>query len=214
VGNHGLNSRFKVQPGHPLKMYVNDFDQNGTVEQILTTYREGRDYPFALKHDLISQMPILKKKYLHYKTFAGKDIFDYFPKDKQTNTLIDSISTLETSIFLNDGKGRFTLKTLPVEAQFSPVYAIFSDDFNGDGLKDLILGGNLYRTRPEIGRYDASYGLVLVQEKDGSFKTMSAEKSGIRIRGEIRDIQPIVLGGKKSLIIARNNDSPLIYSYP
>jgi len=212
-GNLGLNNRFKVQPGHPLKMYVNDFDQNGTVEQILTTYREGRDYPFALKHDLISQMPILKKKYLHYKTFAGKDLFDYFPKDKQTNTLIDSISTLETSIYINNGKGQFTLKSLPIEAQFSPVYAIYSDDFNGDGLKDLILGGNLYRTKPEIGRYDASYGLVLTQQKDGSFKAWSAKASGIKIRGEIRDIQPIVLGGKKSLIIARNNDSPLIYSY-
>jgi len=214
AGNHGLNSRFKAQPGHPLKMFVNDFDQNGTVEQILTSYREGRDYPFAMKHDLISQMPVLQKKYAQYKTFAGKVLSDFFPQDQQTTTLIDSISTLETSIYLNNGKGQFTLKTLPIEAQFSPVYAICSDDFNGDGLNDLFLGGNLYGTKPEAGRYDASYGLVLTQQKDGSFKTLSAAESGIRIQGEIRDIQPIVLGGKKSLIIARNNDIPLIYSYP
>lgn len=213
AGNLGLNSRFKVQPGHPLKMFVNDFDQNGTVEQIITTYREGHDYPFTLKHDLLSQMPILKKKYLRYEFFAGQDIYDIFPKEKQTKTLIDTISTLETSIYLNDGKGQFTLKRLPVEAQFSPVYAIYSDDFNGDGKKDLILGGNLYRTKPEIGRYDASYGLVLTQQTDGSFKPLTSTESGILIHGEIRDIQPILLGGKKSLIIARNNDRPLIYSY-
>jgi len=213
AGNLGLNSRFKVLPNHPIKMYVNDFDQNGTVEQILTTYREGHDYSFTLKHDLLSQMPILKKKYLRYASFAGKDIYDYFPKDKQKNTLIDSISTLETSVYINDGKGQFTLKRLPVEAQFSPVYAIYSDDFNGDGKKDIILGGNLYRTKPEIGRYDASYGLVLTQQNDGSFKPLSSIESGILIHGEIRDIQPIKLGSKKTLIIARNNDSPIFYSY-
>ncbi|HNR08347.1 MAG TPA: VCBS repeat-containing protein [Saprospiraceae bacterium] len=213
AGNHGLNSRFKTQPGHPLKMYVNDFDQNGTVEQIITTFREGRDYPFTLKHDLLAQMPVLKKKYLHYSDFAGKTLDDFFSPAQRANTWVDSVTTLETTLFINDGKGRFSSKALPVEAQFSPVYALFSDDFNGDGKKDLILGGNLYRTKPETGRYDASYGLVLTQTENQEFRALPATESGICIRGEIRDIQAIRIQGKKALIIARNHDRPLFYTY-
>lgn len=213
AGNHGLNSRFKTQTGHPLKMYVNDFDQNGTVEQIITTFREGRDYPFTLKHDLLAQMPVLKKKYLHYSDFAGKGLDDFFTQAQRANTWMDSVTTLETTLFINDGKGQFSAVALPVEVQFSPVYSIFSDDFNGDGKKDLILGGNLYRTKPETGRYDASYGLVLTQTGTHVFRPTPAPESGICIRGEIRDIQPIRIQGKKALIIARNNDSPLFYTY-
>ncbi|MEP7321261.1 MAG: VCBS repeat-containing protein [Saprospiraceae bacterium] len=212
AGNHGLNSRFKAESGKPIKMYVNDFDRNGSVEHLLTSYRDGQEYPFTLKHDLIAQMPVLKKKYLHYSSFAGQHVQDFFPEVSQSTTLVDSVTWLRTSILLNDGKGNFSIKPLPVEAQFSPVYAIYTDDFNHDGLQDILLGGNQYRTKPETGRYDASYGLIMIQSPDHSFHSISAEASGIHIIGEVRDIKPIHIKGKKYILVARNNDSPLTYS--
>ena len=121
-GNHGLNSRFKASPTQPIKLYVNDFDQNGTVEEILTSYREKKEFPFALKHDLIAQMPAMKKKYLKYASFAGQTIQDYFPPNIINASVIDSVDFLQTAVFYNDGTGHFTPGTLPIEAQFSPVY--------------------------------------------------------------------------------------------
>lgn len=212
AGNHGLNSRFKATSAQPVRMYVNDFDHNGTVEQLISSYREGKEYPFSLKHDLISQMPILKKKYLRYAAFAGQQVRDFFPEVSQSSTLVDSVNYLQTCILINDSKGNFSLKQLPIEAQFSPVYAIYADDFNHDGLKDILIGGNQYRTKPETGRYDASYGLVMLQTNAHEFKSLPGSVSGIHVIGEIRDIKPIRIKGKKQIIIARNNDTPLIYS--
>ncbi len=210
-GNHGLNSRFKAYPRQPIRLYINDFDQNGSVEQILTSYREDREYPFALKHDLIAQMPILKKKYLFYSSYALQGIYDIFPKAGQSQTLIDSVTWLQTSVYLNDSKGNFTQQPLPIEAQLSPTYAIYSDDFNGDQRPDLFIGGNQYRTKPETGRYDASYGLVLIQENKGTFKAINSIASGVKIIGEIRDIKSIVIKGKKHIIVSRNNDSAKLF---
>ena len=212
AGNHGLNSRFKAYPDQPIRLYINDFDQNGTVEQVLTSFREGREYPFVLKHDLISQIPSLKKKFLKYSSFAGQTIQGIFSDKQMQNTIIDTASWLQSSVLLNDGKGYFKTEALPVEAQFSPVYAVYADDFDHDGKPEIILGGNQYRTKPETGRYDASWGLVLNRKKD-QWTAMTSSESGIQIRGEIRDIKPIKIKGKKCLLIARNNDTPLIYSY-
>ncbi len=212
AGNLGLNSRFKATAPQPIRLYVNDFDQNGTVEQILTSYRENKEFPFVLKHDLIAQIPGMKKKYLKYSSFSGQSIHDYFSPDQLSRSVIDSVSLLESSVFINDGKGNFEIKRLPMEAQFSVVYALYSDDFNGDGLKDIILGGNQYRTKPETGRYDASYGLVLLQDAHHNFSSLTSIQSGIKIQGEVRDIKPITIKGRKSILVSRNNDFPLIYS--
>jgi hypothetical protein len=38
VANHGLNSRFRASLSHPISTYINDFDKNGTIEQIVCMY--------------------------------------------------------------------------------------------------------------------------------------------------------------------------------
>ena len=53
VGNHGLNSRFKASINEPVSLYVNDFDQNGTVEQIMTRFNNGVSYPLVLRQDMV-----------------------------------------------------------------------------------------------------------------------------------------------------------------
>jgi hypothetical protein len=58
---------------------------------------------------------------------------------------------LETVVLINQGNGKFAIKRLPLEAQLTPIYAICVDDFDQDGIKDIILGGNLYGVKPEAG---------------------------------------------------------------
>ena len=45
AGNHGLNSRFKASADKPVRMYASDFDQNGTMEQMVTCYNGEKSYP-------------------------------------------------------------------------------------------------------------------------------------------------------------------------
>jgi enediyne biosynthesis protein E4 len=206
AGNHGLNSRFKASAERPVTMYVNDFDRNGSAEQIICVYDGDSAYPLALKHDLTRQIPDLLKKYPKYELYKEQTINDIFAPEQLSSAIRLDVDRLETSLFINDGSGHFTVRALPVEVQFSTVMAAETGDFNGDGNPDLLLGGNLYRVKPEVGRYDASYGNFLAGDGHGGFKVIPPLVSGFRLEGEIRDIQTIQTPGGKMLVVARNND--------
>jgi hypothetical protein len=211
-GNHGLNSRFKASEAEPVQLYINDFDTNGSVEHITTRYYEGRSLPLVLRQDLVAQIPSLKKKYLHYENYTGQTITDIFTHGQLTNAITLSAYDLETSLWLNDPDGAFTKAELPVEAQFSPMYAILADDIDGDNNLDLVMGGNLHRGKPETGIYDGSYGAVLKGDGKGNFRFLSARESGLRIKGEVRGLAKIS-ETMRMLVIAKNNSDVEFFTY-
>lgn len=212
IGNHGLNSRFKASVTEPLRLYVNDFDQNGSVEHITTRYYEGKSLPLVLRQDLVTQIPSLKKKYLHFENYKGQTIQDIFIPDQLEGAIELRAFNLETILLMNNGDGSFSKKPLPAHAQFSPVYAMLIDDMDGDLILDILLGGNLYRAKPETGIYDGSYGLFLKGDGQGNFSAIAPGTSGIIIKGEVRRIKKI--SGKKNIVIvAVNNDRLKFFRY-
>lgn len=211
VANHGLNSRFRASSDKPIRMFVNDFDKNGTTEQILCTFNGDKSYPMLLRHDLMAQLPSLKKKYLKYENYKDQTIEDIFTKQELKDAVRLEAFELGTGILLNNGVGQFIFKQLPVEAQFSTMHAIEVADFDQDNHVDILLGGNMYRVKPEAGRYDASYGVFLKGDGKGEFKTLSPMESGFVIDGEVRDFMTLHLQGKSLLMVARNNDTILFF---
>lgn len=211
AGNLGLNSRFHATPEKPVDLYVNDFDLNGSVEQVICAYDGDKSYPLALKHDLTRQIPTLTKKYPKYEMYKNQQITDIFTPQQLKNAIHLSASLFETSVFINDGKGHFKREPLPVEVQFSPVYAASTGDYNGDGITDILLGGNLYNVKPELGRYDASYGTFLAGDGKGGFKYMPPKATGLRLDGEIRDIKRIKTTSGDILVIARSNQPVQVF---
>ncbi len=213
AGNHGLNSRFKASQKEPVELHINDFDQNGTIDHIITHYDEGKSYPMALRQDLVSQIPSLKKKYLHFRDYQGKTMADIFSTQQRDKSIVLKASTFESAVWLNTGKQSFEKKELPIKTQFSPLYAAVVIDFDNDGNTDILTGGNLYRAKPETGIYDASYGLLLKGNGMGSFEALPSQQSGVLIRGEIRDIETISWKKKHLLIIGKSNDSIQFLKY-
>lgn len=214
AGNHGLNSRFKGSLEKPANMYVNDFDGNGSIEQIITTFDGDKAYPMVLRHDLVIQIQSLKKKYLKYEAYKDQTIEDIFSKRELKNAVVLKSYEFQNSVILNNGNGTFTVLHLPVEAQVSPVYAIHIEDLNNDGFADALLGGNFYRAKPETGRYDASQGLLMLGDGTGFFEPIHPAYSGWKIEGEIRDIAGLSGGNTKFFLVARNNDSLKVFSMP
>ncbi len=206
AGNHGANSRFKASEKRPVSMYVNDFDLNGSAEQIICVYEGDTSYPLALKHNLIRQLPPLADKYPKYEMYKGQQITDIFEPEQLKNAILLKADLLETSLFINDGTGHFIRKPLPVEAQFSPVMATESGDFNRDGNLDLLLGGNLYNVKPEVGRYDASYGNFLLGDGQGGFLNIPPGVSGFKLEGEVRDLMEVNTPRGVILVVTRSND--------
>jgi hypothetical protein len=209
VGNHGLNSRFKASKERPITLYSEDFDNNGFMDPILSFRGEkGKDYPYSLRHDLTGQIKNLTKKYPDYQSFKNASITDIFTQDQLAGANRLEVNTLASIILINEGNFSFQLQELPVEAQFSTIYAISTEDFDNDGDQDIVLGGNLYNVKPEAGRYDASYGVFLENLGQMNFKS-SEDGSGFSVSGEIRDM---VIDAHR-LIVARNNDSLAIFNY-
>ncbi|MBX3256305.1 MAG: VCBS repeat-containing protein [Chitinophagaceae bacterium] len=203
LGNLGLNSKIRGDVSHPVELYVKDFDGNGQSESILCYYKsDSVSYPLPLRGDLIMQVPELKNKFIRYADYAGKTIHSIFTGKELRDALMQKANQLQTCIALNDGKGNFTLTALPVHAQFSPVYSALVGDLDGDGQKDILLGGNFYGVKPEIGRYDASYSCFLKGDGKGNFNFLPNNVTGMIVKGEVRDIIQLPRG----ILFVKNND--------
>ena len=211
VGNLGLNGRLQASAWEPVTMYVKDFDANGSVEQIISRFQNGVDSPLPLRDDLIRTLPSLKARYLNYKDYARQSVRDIFSARELGDAVLRQAHTFATSLARNNGDGSFTLVPLPSEAQLAPVYGILASDVDQDGHTDLLLAGNFDGFKPELGRMSASEGLLLRGNGKGSFTPVRAPESGFAVPGQARDIQRVRTADGALIVVARNNDRPLVF---
>lgn len=208
AGNWGWNNKFYAGKNGPLKLYVKDFDNNGTTEQIMAYTIDGKEYPFLAKDELERQMPVLKKAYLKYNEVAGKTVqyilYDLFKDYRELKAEV-----LASSCFINDGKGNFKRMDLPPALQFAPIFSFTSINDKGN---NILAGGNFYNVIPYEGRYDALPPTLFSYNKNSAAFQYNTNLPAIN--GEIRDAKWLTTNnGKKILVIARNNQ-PLIFLKP
>lgn len=210
IGNHGLNSFFNASREYPLTMYVNDFDGNGRNEQILGMYYGDDLYPIVQLKDLWMQIPSLKKQFLKFENYKNKKMDELFPKEIIDETEKVFVYNL-ASVYLKNKNGKeFTLNDLPFDAQVSTVNSILVDDFNNDNVKDFIVGGNSTKIKPEYGINNANFSKMFIGTKDG-FYPLNSNDSGLKIYGEIRDIQKLKHKEIINYIFAINNSNLKFY---
>ncbi|MEO8620406.1 MAG: VCBS repeat-containing protein [bacterium] len=208
LGNLGLNSYLRAAKSEPARLYVGDFAHNGALEQILTFYKHGVSYPIAGRDELVRLIPSLRSKYASYKDFGASTIEDIFPAADLAKVTVLEARTFASAFALSSGKGTFDLRALPVEAQFAPIYAALSGDFDGDGHTDVIVGGNFYGVTPVQGRYDASYGLLLRGNGTGALEPVSMDESGLNIEGQVRHMALLrAADGGRLIVVARNDNT-------
>lgn len=200
AGNWGLNTKLWLGKNGALKLYVKDFDKNGSVEQIMCYTINGKEYTFLPKDELEQTIPVLKKAYLTYNEVAGKTV-DYLFYDLFKEYTELKAEVLASSCFIGDGKGGFIRVDLPFDLQLAPVFA-FSPAANGS----FIGAGNFYGVLPYEGRYDALYPTIFSYQKEQ--KQFQTEFTVATVRGEVRNIKPIAgQNNQKLLMVARNNNS-------
>ena len=207
AGNWGLNNKLIAGKNGPVKLYVKDFDRNGTVEQVMCYTVDGKEYTFLAKDELERALPVLKKAYLKYEEVAGKTVqFMFYDLFKDYTELKAEI--LASTCFLNNGKGGFQSIALPEEMQLAPIFSFAALDAGGN--KGFIGAGNFYGVGPYEGRYDAL--LPSFFSFDSSAKTFRNCASLADADGEVRDAKWIrYAGSRKALVIARSNGSLLFY---
>tara|TARA_R110002051_G_scaffold141279_1_gene214284 strand:- start:13516 stop:16875 length:3360 start_codon:yes stop_codon:yes gene_type:complete len=212
LGNQGSNVPYKATKTEPMKLWINDYDNNGTIEQITSRSFNGKDYPLHQKRELTSQIASLKKQNLKASDYAKRTVEEIFPKEVFKNTIVKTANTMESVIAINNGGGKFTIKVLPSRVQLSCVCGISCADVNSDGNLDLIMGGNNFEFKPQYSRLDASYGNVLLGDGKLNFSWQDYNTSGFFIKDEIKHLEQFKdKNGKNYLIAAINNNKPKIF---
>jgi enediyne biosynthesis protein E4 len=211
AGNLGLNSRLKASVKEPVRLYYYDFDGNGKKDQILSYYLDGRELPFANKDELEKQLPTLKKRFLYAEDFAKAKFSDIFSQEDLDKAQIMTANYFSNAIFMNRGNLKFEAIAMPWQAQLSSYRDAVVIDANRDSLPDILLVGNYYDNNIQMGRYDADYATLLINHGKDSFSTESL--NGTQIRGQVRHIKKINVGGLPSFILARNNDSTMVIRF-
>ncbi|MDO9375450.1 MAG: VCBS repeat-containing protein [Ferruginibacter sp.] len=209
LGNCGYNDQFgKLSAKQPMQLYVNDFDDNGTIDPILCYYIQGKSYPIASRDELLDQVTPLKKKFIKYKDYADATINEIFSKDKVNKARVLHCDELASGILYNNGKTGFSFTPFPLAAQVTKLFGLVADDFDGDGRKDILVSGNYFPYRVQLGRSDAGLGLLLRSGKGNELEAVDPATSGLYIDGDVRAmVQLKNNNGRKLLVIAKNDDN-------
>jgi hypothetical protein len=211
AGNLGLNSRLRASEKEPVRLYYNDFDDNGKKEQVLTYYLGGKEIPFANKSELERQIPLLKKKFLYAGDFAKAGLDELFTAGKLNSAEVLSADYFSNAVLINKGGFNFEVQALPWQAQLSTYRDGIVVNANNDAFPDILLVGNYYDNNIEMGRYDADYGTLLLNDGHGGFTAECI--NGLQVRGQVRHIRRITVAGKDAFILARNNDSTMVIEF-
>jgi hypothetical protein len=203
VGNRGSNSKITADIDEPCTVYAKDFDGNGSYDAVLGYYIWGKCYPMYHRDQLIDQMPMMRKKFIRYRNYAGKTLDEIFTEDQKKGMDIFKTNWFESGVLINDGNFKFRFVAFSEQAQFSTINDLIISDFDGDGKKDILTGGNSYDPDVSTGNYDARAAQLLIGDGKGNFQPTSALRSGLDVNGEVRRI--IYLQDKRQLILLKNN---------
>ena len=210
AGNLGLNSKIKASVDEPFQIFASDFDNSGTLDIVLGYFNEGKLYPYRSRNSSVKQMPFLRSKFKDFHSFGLATLSDVYGIDNLNNALHYSASTFASSYFENKGNEGFEMRKLDNIAQLSSVKSMIAHDINGDNHLDLLLAGNTIYTEVETSRIDGSYGLIILGDGSGNFKSIHPSESNFYLKGEIPDIEKINIGSAKALgILAIQNNGPL-----
>lgn len=210
AGNLGLNSQIKASEHEPAELFFADFDKNGSLDPFFNFYVQGKSYPFVSRDELNDQIYPMRKKFSFYKDYANATMPDVIPAAELAKANKLEARELRSVCFMNRN-GRFEKIAMPARAQFGPVCAILSGDYNHDGQKDLLLLGNKTSNRLKLGSMDANYGSILAGDGKGGFRFVDQPEAGLSVTGDVKSAVQISIGNEPCLVIGAFNEPLQFY---
>ncbi|WP_176223676.1 VCBS repeat-containing protein [Marivirga sericea] len=207
AGNTGENSRLKPTDEEPVNLYVEDFDDNGQTDPLLTYFLDGKEIPFANHAEILKQLPNLKKEWKYAQDFSKANLQEIFGDDNLKNAKKLSANDFSSYYYQNNGDGSFEAIALPMELQISTLNSV---EFINEQNRELLGAGNFYDSNIEMGKYDAQFGTVF-QVQD-SIVTIKKSKN-LRLDGQVRKQMPILVNGATYILVARNDQTVKLIAF-
>ncbi|MDI9336797.1 MAG: VCBS repeat-containing protein [Alphaproteobacteria bacterium] len=203
--NWGTNSLFKPTFKEPIRIYYADINKDSFMDPIYTQYFQGQEFPMASKDELTDQLSFLRQKFPNYTAYADAQIQNIFTTAQLNEFKILETNFLETTLFENS-HGKFLPKSLPPQVNYAPITAVEIADLNNDGFQDIIMGGNIDNNRIRIGKIDALYGLILINDTKGNFVVSPANESGFFLKGNIKTLKKLYNKKQEFILVGINDD--------
>jgi hypothetical protein len=204
IGNLGLNSRYRVSPSQPMRIYAGDYDNNGRLDAIATYYLDGIEYPIASRDELGRQLPLIKKQFTNYALYAKAKVTDLLtPERQKISTVLQAC--WQQSVLLENTGGSFRIKPLPAMAQWAPIQSLLVEDIDQDGHPDVLAVGNAYDAESVAGQYDAMTGLMLKGDGKGGFQPLLFPRSGFLADGDCKFIVGLNSTAQRLIVVSVNN---------
>jgi enediyne biosynthesis protein E4 len=201
AGNIGGNNKFQPSTEKPLKVLLNDFDNNGTPDMYLCTKYKGKEVPVRGRECSSQQMPFILDKFKTYRSFANADINEILGKQAIENALSKQAVEFKHVVLIND-KGTYKkAEFLDNRLQVAPLRDAVK--INSDKGEWLVMGGNLKDSEVETTPYDAGIGYLLSRQS-GKWAPEHVSSSGFYIPGDVRQIKPVRLSGGKTALVVVN----------
>ncbi len=209
IGNLGLNTRYKASATEPLCIYAKDFDKNGRLDPVMCYYVQGKNYIYPTRDEMIKQIPAMRGRFQSYKDFASVTFEESFTKEELSDASVVKSECFESSYLQNMGNGKFQRRSLPLQAQFAPVFGMLTGDYNHDGHLDVLLTGNSYETEVSTGAYDALKGVLLTGDGKGNFTALNANTTGFKVDGDAKGMVQLNSAANNLLVLTAINNGPL-----
>ena len=212
AGNVGLNSKYKASDAEPVCVYAKDFDKNGTIDPVLCSYIQGKEYPVHPRETFTGQINSLRKVFRKYSIYGNMTFGEIFKEEDLKGAYILKSNYFQSAYINNLGNGKFEMKPLPTEAQVSPVFGMVVTDFDGDGNLDLLAVGNDYSNEVLTGFFDSGIGNCLKGDGKGNFKAIHNLKSGFFVDSDAKGFVQLTTANNKTLsIVTSNKDSLKVF---
>ena len=211
ASNWGRNHAYQSHLKDGIRLFYGDLSENGIVEGVEAYTEPGGDrvLPWRDLEVLQRSMPWLRPQFGSHRAYARASLKDVL-RGRAVREL--SVNWLDSTVFLNRG-ATFEVRSLPVEAQFSPAFGISVGDFDGDGTEDLFLAQNFSRVEPENTRSESGRGLLLSGDGLGGFRSVPASESGVRLDGDQRAcaVSDMNGDGRLDLAVTQNAAATRLY---
>jgi hypothetical protein len=220
AANLGRNTLYQPSLLFPELLFYHDFDDSGyrnIIEAYFTTEGGKRKiYPRATFHDASFAMPSVADRLQNYHTYASLELTDIYAFEKLQTAKRLQTNCMDSSLFLNDGQGRFTRSALPRLAQISPGFGIVLEDLDLDGQPDLAMAHNHFQPAEEIGEMAMGLGQVLLNTGGEGGEWFDAEPlstSGFAVPGDAKSLggSDVNRDGRPDFLVGVNNDRPELF---
>jgi len=194
ASNLGRNTQYQPSLLFPELLFYEDFDNSGRASIVEAHFveedGEKRLYPRAMFHDTTFAMPSIADLMQNYHTYASTLLTDMYPFEKLESALRLQTNCMDSSLFLNDGTGRFTRTALPRLAQISPGFGIVLRDVDLDGRPDCYLVQNHFTPTEEIGEMASGLSQLLLNTGDpeSPFRVEGSALSGLEVPGDAKSL--------------------------